>query len=69
MSETAGLWLAALLISHVQRLDRHVRIRLVRKRPPHNPTRIKIHNHCQVMPFSLRPDVSDVATPDLIGCG
>ncbi|SFO82643.1 hypothetical protein SAMN03159304_05215 [Pseudomonas sp. NFACC24-1] len=46
-----ALRLAALLISDVQRLDHQVRIRLVRKRPTHNPTRIKIHNHCQVMPF------------------
>src|SRR5690606_23674694 len=39
-----ALRLSALLIGHGQRLDHQVRIRLVRKRPAHHPTRIKIHN-------------------------
>lgn len=60
------LRLATLLVSHVQRLDDQIRIRLVRQRPAHHSAHVKIHNHSQVMPFPLCPDVGDVATPNLI---
>jgi len=34
-----------------------------------NSARVEIQNNSQVMPFPLSPDVGDIATPGLIGCG
>lgn len=37
--------------------------------PSHYPTRIEIHNHGQVVPFFLRPDIGDITLPNLVWLG
>ncbi|MCY1242143.1 hypothetical protein D9M72_550860 [compost metagenome] len=61
------LWLAALFVGHVQGLDHQFGIWLGRERPADRTSRMQIQHGGQVMPAALRPDIGDVATPDLIG--
>ncbi|MOA07282.1 hypothetical protein D3C78_1269700 [compost metagenome] len=61
------LWLAALFVGHVQRLDHQFGIRLGGERPANRAPRMQIQNRGQVMPAALRPDIGDVATPHLVG--
>ena len=61
------LRLATLLVSHLQRFDHEVCIRLCGSRAAHHSASGKLQHNRQVVPFPLCPDVGDVATPDLVG--
>jgi hypothetical protein len=57
-----------LFVSHIQRLDNQIGVRLFRQRPAHYPARAKIQHDRQIVPFPLGPNVGDVAAPHLVGC-
>ncbi len=57
---------ATLLIGHRQRLHDQIGIRACRERPANNPAREQVEYGGQIMPTTLRPDILDVTTPDLI---
>src|SRR5690606_3598913 len=58
---------ATLLVGHVERPGSQFRIRPVREGPANHAASVQIQDHSQVMPATLRPDIGDVAAPDLVG--
>lgn len=66
--EQQALRPSSLLVSHIQRLDNQIGVRLFRQCPAHDTTRAKIQHNRQIVPFPLGPNLGDVAAPHLVGC-
>jgi len=60
------LWLAALLVGHIEGFDYRLGIRFGGERPANHPTRVQIQHCGQVVPTTLHPYVGDVAAPHLV---
>ena len=77
LTETTAAILAALVamkqdtlrpathfVSSVERFDDQVGIGLGRHRPAHHSTAVQVQDDGQIAPFTLRPDIGDIAAPD-----
>lgn len=60
-------WAPTHLVGSVERLYDQISIRLGRHRPAHHSATEQVQYCGEVMPFALRPDIGNVATPNRIG--